>query len=289
MITNRLLGTLGLAVALAGTTAAATASDASADVRVRIGGSAHVRIGGPRVHVRPYRPWRPWRPYRPVVVGGSVWVGGYYYDRPFAQPPPPPPPPAACDCAPSYYPLTPAPTTVYAAAAVEEPPLPRFGIGAFLGGVSVDGEHEGEDVGLVGQFRLGQSALLLEGEIAKNTLEDGSRVDRRMMIGLDLELGKHRRLAPYLAAGLGTTQVEVEGGWEDNQAVAELGVGLRYRLSDRITLFGDLRWGSRESIDGEDGDAPAPLPADGTTARTVMPDDDGESYSRMRLGGLVTF
>ena len=70
---------------------ALTASDASADVRVRIGGSAHVRIGGgARVrHVRPH--WRHRHIHRPVVyVGGHIWLGGgYYYERPFAQPPPP--------------------------------------------------------------------------------------------------------------------------------------------------------------------------------------------------------
>jgi hypothetical protein len=232
------------------------------------------------------RPW--WRPHhvrRPVIhVGGHIWLGGgYYYERPFAQPPPPPAP--ACDCGPQYYgPIAPAPTTYAAAVVVEEPRLPRWGVGAFLGGVSVDGEHEGEDVGLVGQLRLTRG-LLVEGEIAKNTLEDGGRVDRRMMIGLNYELGAQRRLAPYLTAGIGTSQVEVEGGWEDNQAVAEIGAGLRWRMTDRLSLFGDIRFGQRESI--EDGDEPVLLPAD-ATARSLVPDSD-EEYSRVRLGAMVMF
>ncbi len=288
MITNRLLGTLGLAIALGGAMAMTTATEASADVRVRIGGSAraHVRIGGPRVHVRPFRPFRPYRTYRhrPIVIGGSIWIGGgYYYERPFAQPPPPP---VDCQCDNGYYaPIAPAPYVGSQVVVVAENPLPRFGLGAFLGGVSVGGEHEGEDLGLVGQLRL-SGPLLLEAEIAKNTLAGGDRVDRRILLGANLELGARRRLAPYVTAGIGSTQVEVEGGWEDNQAIAEIGAGLRWRMTDRITLFGDMRLGSRESLN----DSAEPAPAGATPlARSVIPDDEGESYSRLRLGGMVTF
>jgi hypothetical protein len=166
-------------------------------------------------------------------------------------------------------------------------PLNRFGIGAYLGGVSVDGEHEGEDVGLVGQFRLGQSGLLFEGEIAKNTLEGGDRVDRRLMAGLTYELGKRRRLAPYVTAGFGVTQVDVGGGeFQDAQSIAEIGGGLRWRMSDRISLFGDIRFGGRESIQDDD-DAPDPRPTDPDLAR-IAPDAD-EEYSRVRLGAMLTF
>jgi opacity protein-like surface antigen len=283
--------TLSLALAAASLFTAGstlTANDASADVRVRIGGSAHVRIGGPRVRVvRPYYRYRP--VHRPTVyVGGHIWLGGgYYYDRPFAQPPPPPPP-ADCNCEGGYYgPIAPAPATYVSAPVVIEQPLPRWGIGAFMGGVEVDGDHEGEDVGLIGQFRLTRG-LILEGEIAKNTLEDGGRVDRRMMAGLKYELGAERRWAPYLAAGLGTTQVEVEGGWQDSQAVAELGGGLRWRLSPAISLFADMRFGSRESVDRDDSPEDlGGLPTD-SSARALVPENE-ESFSRFRLGGMVTF
>jgi hypothetical protein len=286
VITNRLLGTLGLAVALGGAAAATTATDAAADVRIHFGGTAHVRIGGFRY--RPFRPFRPYRPYQPVIIGGHVWVGGYYYERPFAQPPPPPPP-SCGECDSGYYaPIAPAPVTYATAPIVVEDPLPRFGIGAFLGGVSVGGEHEGKDVGLVAQLRL-FGPLLIEAEIAKNTLADGERVDRRYLVGADLELGAHRKLAPYLAAGVGTTQVEVAGGWQDDQAIAEVGGGLRWRLSDRLTLFGDIRFGSSQSAnDTSDPPTSEPTPA-GATARSVIPSSDGEDYSRVRLGGMVTF
>lgn len=271
---------------------AAAPQEASADVRVRIGGSAHVRIGGrghyraPRVRVvRPW--WRPHRVNRPVIhVGGHIWLGGgYYYERPFAQPPPPP---AACDCGPQYYgPIAPAPATYAAAVVIEEPKLPRWGIGAFLGGVSVDGEHEGKDTGLVGQFRLTRG-LLLEGEIAENTLQDGGRVDRRMLIGLNWELGAHRKMAPYLTAGIGTSQVELDGGWEDNQAVAEIGAGLRWRIADHISLFGDMRFGSRESIEQDSPEDRPVIPPTDAAGRSLIPDRE-ENYSRVRLGAMVTF
>jgi hypothetical protein len=280
---------LGLALAAAASMFTAgstlTANEAEADVRVRIGGRAHVRVGGPRVVVRPY--WRYHRVRRPTVfVGGHIWLGGgYYYERPFAQPPPPPP--ADCNCYGGQYygPIAPAPATYVTAPVVVEPELPRWGFGVFMGGVSVDGEHEGEDLGFVGQLRLTRG-LLVEGEIAKNTLEDGGRVDRRLMAGLKYELGAERRWAPYLTAGLGTTQVEVEGGWHDSQAIGEIGAGLRWRLSPRISLFGDMRLGSRESIDREDS-PDVGLPTD-STARALVPENE-ESYSRVRLGALLTF
>lgn len=268
--------------------------EASADVRVRIGGRAHVRIGGGgyRPHrVRVIRPWyRHRHVHRPVIhVGGHIWLGGgYYYERPFAQPPPPPAVTPGCNCGPEYYgPIAPAPQP-YAAAVVvaDEPRLPRWGFGAFMGGVSVDGEHEGEDVGLIGQLRL-TKGLLVEGEIAENTLEDGGRVDRRLLVGLNYEFGAQRRLAPYVTAGIGTTQVEVDdGAWEDNQAIAEIGAGLRWRLSDRIALFGDLRFGSRDSF--HDDDRAVPEPDLGATGRSLMPEGE-EEYSRIRLGGMITF
>ncbi len=265
----------------------ATAQDASADVRVRIGGNAHVRIGGGGHRVRVVRPW--WRHHqvhRPVVhVSGHIWLGGGYYDeRPFAQPPPPPSV-ESCNCDPQYYgPIAPAPGPYVAAVAVAEPVLPRWGFGAFMGGVSVEGAHEGEDVGLVGQFRLTRG-LLVEGEIAKNTLENGGRIDRRLMAGLTYEINAERRWAPYVTAGLGTSQVEVEGGWQDNQAVAEIGAGLRWRLSPSIALFGDMRMGSRESLDSDGGDTTLPTDA---SARALVPENE-ESYSRVRIGGMFTF
>lgn len=272
-----------IALLIAGTALIAGAQAASADVRIRIGGGGHVRIGGGG-HVRSHWVHR----HSPRVhVQGSIWIGGGTYYQPFAQPPPPPPPPMyqGCNCEQPqvYYPIAPQPVGYVAApvAAAPEAQLPRFGIGAFLGGVAVDGEHEGKDVGLVGQFRLSRS-LVIEAELAKNELEGGARIDRRIMAGLQLELRPHRRLTPYIAGALGTTQVEVGEDWVDHQAMAEIGGGLRYRLSERLSVFGDFRFGQRQLSDGKDAQ-----PID-DAARTYLPEND-EQYTRARFGGLVTF
>src|SRR5688572_30504855 len=148
---------------------AAAPSDASADIRIRVGGRAHVHartgvhIRTPRVHWRPR--WHYSRPAR-VRVGGSIWVGGgYYYNRTYAAPPP-----AYCECGPStvpsYYPVAPQPTT-YAAAVAVRPELPRFGIGVFAGGVDIEGDHEGSDYGLFARLRL-TPGLSVIGEIGKS-------------------------------------------------------------------------------------------------------------------------
>lgn len=272
-----------LAFGLTGATLAGTTSTASADVRIRIGGGGHIRFGN----------WhRPtFRYHGPSIrLGGAIWLGGGYYGNGgFAQPPPPPPPPPSCDCDPGYYPpIAPAPTAYAAAPLAPAPaPLPRFGIGVYAGGVAVQGVNEGQDVGLVAQIRLGRS-LLVDGEIAKNTLASGDRVDRRLMAGLTYELAASRPLSPYISAGLGVTQVDVGGGsYQDSQSLAELGGGLRWRMTDRISLFGDLRFGARKSTDNGMTGSTDPRPMDPALAK-VMPQPD-EKYSRLRLGAMLTF
>lgn len=281
-----------IALLIAGVAVTASAQAASADIRVHIGGGARVHIGGGPVRAHWVRPWRQVYHPRPVIrIGGSIWLGGGYYSQPFAQPPPPPPPPAeSCNCeAPNaYYPIAPAPVTYAVAAPVEvvERPLPRWGLGAYLGGVSVDGEHEGKDVGLVGQLRLTRG-LIAEAEIAKNELADGVRTDRRFMAGLQYELSPRNKLSPYAAAAIGVTQVEIgDNEWQDNQSVAEIGGGLRLRLGDRLQVFGDFRFGQRQMIDdGKD----TPIATDvGTTARAAMPADE-ERITRVRFGGMLMF
>jgi hypothetical protein len=265
-----------IALLIAGTALVTTAQAASADIRVHFGGGARIHFGGGAVRAH----WV--GRHSSVHVGGSIWLGGGYY-QPFAQPPPPPP--VACNCGEQIYypPIAPAPIEYVGVApvAVAEAPMARFGIGAFLGGVEVDGTHEGRDAGLVAQYRLTRG-LIIEAELAKNELADGLRVDRRFMAGLQLELSPQRRMTPYLAAALGTTQVQVGDTWEDNQALAEIGGGLRYRLSPRLSLFGDIRVGQRQLADS------AQPVATGGVAAKALPADQ-ENYTRARLGGLVTF
>ena len=255
---------------------AAAPSAASADIRIRVGGRAHVHartgvhIRTPRVHWRPR--WHYSRPAR-VRVGGSIWVGGgYYYNRTYAAPPP-----AYCECGPStvpsYYPVAPQPTTDAAAVAVR-PELPRFGLGVFAGGVDVEGDHEGSDYGLFARLRL-TPGLSVIGEIGKSEIEDGDRVDRRIGGGLIWELGAYNRWAPYLVGEVGVMQSEVGDDWETTQSFGELGVGLRFNLTNNLSLSFDIRGGSRHRIDDEDDrgfDA---------AARELLPgDDEGEEIVR---------
>lgn len=284
-----------IALLILGVATIAGVQTATADVRVHIGGSAHVRIGGGPVRARWIHRRVHHRPHRPHIrIHGGIWVGRVYQPGPFAQPPPPPAV-APCNCeSPTYYPpIAPAPQAypvqaTYVAAPAERP-LPRLGLGAFVGGVDVAGEHEGEDVGLVASLRLTRG-LHVEGEIAENELADGARVDRRVMLGLKYELAPRKKLSPYLAGAIGGTQVEVGDRWEDHQRLAEIGGGLRLKLGDRFALFGDLRWGNRELVE-QDGLEPDPRPAPGTDdspQARVLPADQ-ENYARGRVGLMMMF
>lgn len=261
-------------------------TEASADVRIRVGGRAHVRVGG-RVRVRgPHVRWRVRRPAPPPVrihVGGSIWVGGGYYGPRFAEPPPPPMAAVDCDCGPgNYYPVVAQPTVGVAYAAPVRPALPRWGIGVAAGGVDIEGEPAGDDLALIGRFRL-TPGLLVEGEVGKTELEDGSRVDRRLGASLVYELGAYNRWAPYVVGGLGVTQVDVgDGMYETSQEFGEVGVGLRVAVTPRIHIAGDIRAGSRSA-----SDEAQPLDAQ---YRTITPTtDESEEYTRARLSGILYF
>ena len=115
--------------------------------RARFGGG--VRISG-RAHsgvsVRFARPWRSfWRPR--VWVGGSVWVGGYYYPRPYYYYYYPESVPSYYygyggygNYGGSYYPVQPSAAPGVVAAAPQRPPMPSFGIGVAAGGSNVEGQ-----------------------------------------------------------------------------------------------------------------------------------------------------
>jgi len=284
---RRALTTIALTAAAFTGALTAVEPSAHADVRVRVGGTAHVSVGGgvrvraPRVRwVRLRRPAPP--PLR-VHVGGAIWVGGGYYGPRFA-PPPPPPPVATCDCGPGYYyPVQPAPTPyVVASAPVVRPPLPRWGLGIGAGGVSVEGNDAGSDLALLGHFRL-TPGLILEGEIGKNELADGTRVDRRLGASLLYEFGAYNRWAPYLLGGLGVAQVDVGGGeYQTSQNFGEVGVGLRLAVTRHVHVAADIRAGSRSASDEAQ-------PLD-TQLRSVTPTpDESEEYTRARLSGVLYF
>jgi hypothetical protein len=184
----------------------------------------------------------------------------------------------------SYYPVAvSAGPSTYAAVAPEQE-LPRFGLGLFAGGISVNQQQSSSDVGVLGRLRL-TDGLLVEGELGKTELANGVRVDRRLAASLVYELGAHNALAPFVVGGVGVNQADVGGGnWSTNQNFAEIGGGLRWALSRNLHLTVDFRAGSRQASD---------TPTSGLTgvARTVAPSpaSNDESYTRGRLSAILFF
>jgi hypothetical protein len=260
------------------------APEAKAD-GIHIAGSASIRVGGgirvrtPRVHWRPHRHYGPRR-------GAVIYYAGGYYDYRWAAPPPPPPP---CDCAapvPAYYP------PAYAAPApvvVAQPPAPRlarFGLGAFVGGTDTDGQGEGDDVGLFARLRLTRG-LILEGELGHSEL-DYDQIENRVGGALLYEFGAANRWAPYVLGGVGVSVREDEYGYREEygRSYGEVGVGLRFALTDRFHIAGDIRAGASARVEDLDDD-------DDDLARGLaIPDDEGEEaieYTRARLSAVIYF
>lgn len=278
-----------------------TAQEASADVRVRLGGGISVR-SYPRSTYRPaYRPY--YRPvYRPVYrpyyrpsysVGGSIWIGGSTYSgygyggsyRTYAAPPPAP----NCACGPgavpSYYPgyYTPQP-----AAQAEPAELPRFAIGGYAGGFELN-EESGSDVGLLARLRLTEG-LIVEGEIGASELEHqrDSSEDPSSRFGASLlyEIGARNTWAPYLLVGGGA--IHTENRYGDTQTgFGEIGVGLRWALTNNLHLAFDIRAGAQER-----NEMYLDAPQGGVAERVILPTDDDEdtdSYTRGRLSAMLYF
>lgn len=271
----------------------AAPEQASADVRVHVGGGVTVRTT-PRTYYRPaYRPaYRPvYRPYyRPnYAIGGSIWVGGgtYYggYSRTYAAPPPAP----SCDCGPgavpSYYPgyqgYYSQPTYTASAAAQSEPAeLPRFAIGGFAGGYDVDGQN-GSDAGFLVRLRL-TDGLLVEGEFGQSELEHQyGDPDGRAGASLIYEFSPRNDWAPYLVGGVGATRSKAT---DESLGFGEVGVGLRWALTDHLHLAFDIRAGAQDRSDYyETADS---------AARVILPTEDDEetqSYTRGRLSAMLYF
>jgi Outer membrane protein beta-barrel domain len=290
-----------LAFALGLSTLATVAHVDSAEAgRYRFGGGgsvrvhAHARTAPGGVSVTYSRSPR-YSPSRTWSVGGSVYVGprysyypryryyrpyyyyNYYYPVPsyygyYEQ---------------SYYPVAPAPAAapvVTAAAPAPRRELPKFGIGLFAGGVSVENVDESSDLGVLGRYRL-TSGLLIEGELGKTSYADNLRVDRRLGASLVYEIGAHNRFAPYVLAGLGAQQADVSGEFNTTQNFGELGIGLRFAVTPNVHILADIRAGSRASVSS---DEPTDL-----AARSVSPpsasSDESEEYTRARLAAALYF
>jgi hypothetical protein len=299
----------GLAMLSGGT---ADAGHAHFSGSVRIGG--HFR-GGVSVHVgrsfaRPAIRPRVW-------VGGRWWYHGYYWPRPYFYYyyPYTYGPESYGGYGNSYYPVQPGAggpgTVAMAAPRRREQPLPVFGIGVFGGGTAIHDQHEAKEFGALIRLRLSPS-LLLEGELAKDTLDgdtaaphctqlgpcplvavNGQRVDRRIGGSLIWELGARNMLAPYLLVGGGVQQAKVSNGdffnsdFSTTQDFGEVGVGLRLALSRTVHIAADIRAGRRKTIDSSDQGG-------SVTFRTIDPpsggsNNDTEDYTRARVAAILNF
>jgi hypothetical protein len=297
-VNRRSLFTAAFALATVGTLAQSETADAGR-YRFSGGGRVHARVYSPRanVGVRYSRPYYQPRYARPSWgVSGRIYVGpryGYYprYYNPYPryyyyyQPVP-------SYYGASYYPVQPAtPATTAAVVVAPRPELPKFGIGLFAGGAQVEGTDgfdtkSSNEIGLLGRFRLTQG-LLLEGEIGKMSYEQDLRVDRRIGASLVYEIGAYNKLAPYVLAGLGVQQAEVDGQFETRQNYGELGVGLRYAATPNFHLLFDVRAGSRATAESDDlGNA------DAVTRQITPPSErsnEAENYSRARFSAVLYF
>ena len=262
--------------------------------RVHFGGSFHWSGG---VHVGPSYSRPAWRPHT-WGFGGSVYVGPrYYYPRPYYYYPSYVP--SYYGYSQSYYPVEASAAPGIVAVAPVREPLPRLGMGLFMGGSQVEAQdggsvHDSNDIGLLGRFRL-TPGLILEGELGKTSYDQGNydnvRVDRRLGASLLYEVGAYNRWAPYVLAGAGVQQADTAGVYETTQDFVEVGLGLRWAVSRQFHLAFDIRAGSRSTVSDNTSTSGA-VPA-GTSARTITPPSassgDSEEYTRGRLSAILYF
>jgi hypothetical protein len=233
-----------------------------------------------------------WRPTR-WTVRGSVYVGPRYYPRPYYVYYPRYVPSYYQST--SYYPVeaSSAPGVTVAAPA-PRPELPKLGVGLFMGGSAVESQtgesaNESQDLGLLARFRL-TPGLLIEGELGKTSYDvngnENLRVDRRLSGSLVYEIGAYNKLAPYLLAGIGVQQADINGSYSTTQDFGEIGIGLRWAVTPHFHLAADIRAGSRATVSNDE------VPV-GSVARTITPptsdSDENEEYTRARLSALYYF
>jgi hypothetical protein len=146
--------------------------------------------------------------------------------------------------------------------------------------MNVEDREVSSDVGLIGRFRLTDS-FLVEGEIAKSELEDGSRVDRRLGASLIWDLSPRSKLSPQLLIGGGAVRADIDtdgNSQNADQMYGEIGAGLAWRLSRHLELSADIRAGSRESLQN-----------DAAVFATTSPIQEDEAYTRGRIAAMLFF
>jgi hypothetical protein len=224
---------------------------------------------------------------------GRGWYGGYYspwawgYGYPYAYETPA----YYYGYGATYYPVQPAYAPPPPPAIAHHHSLPTFGIGVFAGASNNNDntDQQSTEVGALGRIRLGQSGLLIEGEIAKMSFKNDERVDRRLGGSLIYEIGAHNSFAPYILAGGGVEQASVDGSFTTTQDYGEVGVGVRLALSRNLSLTADIRAGRRTAVDS---DQPVAI---SDAARTVAPpsglngSSDTEDYTRGRIAAILNF
>ena len=226
-------------------------------------------------------------------VRGSVYVGGY---RPYYRPYYNYYYPVPAYYGASYYPVEAAyATPAQTVAVVAEPELPKFGIGAYVGGVSTDYNQatntQESDYGLIGRYRL-TTGLIIEGELGKTSTNvngvDNVRVDRRLGGSLIYEIGAYNRFAPYVLVGLGVNQANVDGDYNTTQDYGEIGAGLRFAINRNFHIAADIRAGQRSSVSND-----SPTTVTGAAASVAPPTSDSQStsedYTRARLSAILYF
>jgi hypothetical protein len=271
---------------------AALLQSATADAgRIRFGGGARfagrIHSHGGRTSIRFARPHVRSR----VFVGGNIWLGGYYYPRPYYYYYYPSYVPSyyggyygsyynGSYNTGSYYPVQP-PAAQAVVAAPPQRPLPMFGIGVSAGGTAVADRSESSDLSALVRLRLTEG-LLIEGELGKTEFENDVRIDRRIGGSMVWEIGARNTFAPYLLGGLGVQQAEVGDSFSTTQQFGELGVGLRLALGRNLHLTADIRAGRRQATDSEDF-----LAAERTVLAPVP--EESEDYTRARLAAFLYF
>lgn len=170
---------------------------------------------------------------------------------------------------------------------------PAFSIGAFTGAYMMDDSRNIDDNHLVG-FTLGHN-------FDENWTAEAlfSNFDTKTSGGTDMDILHYRLDAlyhfdtgsdftPFLAAGIGATEFDADGGSNDTDGMLALGGGVKYAVTDAVNLRADYRWlNAQDSFDdriwsvglnflfGGADETPAPAPVPAPAPMPVDSDGDG--------------
>ncbi len=157
----------------------------------------------------------------------------------------------------------------------------RIGIGGAVGHEWQIDQRDGDQLSLLGQFRL-TPRTTLEAEYGRTEYDDGNDVDRRLGGALAFQVGRLAFLSPFIVAGGGAIG-------EGRDPYLEAGGGIKFPVTRNIVLMLDVRSGKRWGQDEASGNGVGPQPM----ANVVQPENRGSvgdvKYSRWRLVGMIFF